>query len=223
MAQVFSDPTIDRFKVIGENEFVNEYPCIVDRISLSIAANTATYTLPSYVTSIRRITWLGQKVWPLPHRDLRTSYTGATTTSKPDWYIYNNIGQSKIQFYPTPGVAIAQATTGLWGSNIATACIVEFYRLPDQVNFTIPLFFRRKLLKCYVNKRSFSMETKSQNLKNRDYWNDKYAMLKQTYGTLLEDLNNRPRKLILDGNASENYYRMPSPRLPARFGVGVDE
>src|SRR5207253_4675992 len=108
--------------------FAAENPCIVDRMSLNIISGTALYTLPSYVTDIRRVTWLGQKLWPVSHRDLRDTGLSGTQQSKPYNYIYNNIGQSKIQFFPVPSQSITAAITsnGLWGSEILTSVIVEF-------------------------------------------------------------------------------------------------
>lgn len=225
MSQVFDSATILRFEANGEQAFCSVRPCIIDRIALNIVSGTAKYDLPSSCISIRRVTYKGWKVYPLPHRDLRQSYLSGTQQSRPYWYIFNNIGQTQIQFFPVPSETIAAITTNLYGSEIGNRVIVEYFRIPDQVSFIIPSWFRRQLLKCYINKKCFSIDTKSHANKASEYWNDKFNLLMNVYSELLDDLNNKPRNLVATDSAQRPYgFTPPAPILPVdRYGISVDE
>ena len=105
--------------------------------------------------------------------------------------------------------------------NILTQCIVEFYRTPDYFDFKIPLFIRRRLLKAYVMKMCYAKEGDGQNLKAVKYWTAKYDGLKELYTQLLEELINRPRKLIANGNGND-ITRIARPTLPIdKFGIAT--
>lgn len=226
MSNPFDTTTTTRFEQNAEQEFASERPCIIDRISLDIVTGTGLYTLPSYLINIKRITYLGWKVYPLPHRDLRQSYQSGTQQGRPLWYIFNNIGQLQLKFFPVPSETIA-AITGptLYGSDIANCCVVEFYRQPDFADFKIPAFFRQRLLTYYSNRRNFAMEGRTQDIKAANYWGKKYEAMKELYSNLLDDLNNKPRNLVASDNAQRPYgYTPPPPILPvSRFGISIDE
>lgn len=226
MAVPFDAATTLRFQNNAEDEFASQANCIVDRVALSIVSGTAIYNLPADCINIKRITYKGWKVFPLPHRDLRSSFQSGTQQSRPYWYIFNNIGQLQIRFFPVPAETVASVSgVTLWGSAIQARCIVEYFRLPDQVNFFIPAFFRSRLLTYYSNKRNFAMEGRTQDLKASSYWNNKFDNFKLIYMELLEDLNNKPRMLVSSNNNQRPYgYLPPPPILPIdRFGYSVDE
>lgn len=217
---VFATDLITRFSNDAEAEFAAEFPCIVDRLALDIVSGTSEYTLPDYVISIRKITWMGKKVDTTSHRRYR-DYFSPSSTGTPYLYIYNNLGQGKIKFLPAPNVTIAAVTINLFGSEIANRVIVEYYRTPDFVSFTIPIFFRRRLLKAYVLKKCFAVEGKGQNYKGVKYWNARWEYLKETYGTLLSELIDSPR-MILVGKSVTYRQLIPTPVLPYNdIGIGV--
>lgn len=226
MGQAFDAATTLRWQNNAEAEFATERPCIIDRTSLDIVAGTSIYNLPSSCVSIRRMTYLGWKVYPLVHRDLRQSYQSGNQSSRPYWYIMNNVGQLQIKLFPVPSVSIA-AITGptLWGSDIINCFCIEYYRTPDQVNFKIPDFFRTRLLTYYSNRRNFGMEGRTQDIKAMKYWGQKFEQYKQIYSNLLDDLTNKPRNLVASDSASRPYgYVPPPPILPVdRYGISVDE
>src|SRR5215510_1780482 len=221
MPVVFDDATIQRFSEQGENKFVTDTRCIIDRTSLAIVNGTNQYTLPDYVLDIRRVTWRGKWIEPIPHRQFREGYFPFSSQSEPTQYIYNNIGAQKIQFFPTPAETIAAATTDLYGASISTSVIIEFTRTPDFVNFTIPPWFRRYLLKNYVLKMCFAIESKGQNIKASKYFDAKYKNLYETYQLLLEDFINKPRSLMASVYPILRQ-RPPAPVLPASFGTYVE-
>jgi hypothetical protein len=214
--------TIDRLAQEGENNFAVDYPCILKRVALSVVSGTSTYTLSDDVISIRRITWKGFKLDPLPHRNAREVFQNMTQQGRPFWYIFNNIGQNNIQFFPCVNESIASVSTNLYSFEIPNRVIVEYFQAPDFVNAIIPSYFRRRLLKAYVLRGCFNIEGQGQNLKNSKYFKERWRVLKQMYGELLGDLHNKPRKLIVNG-ISSSYYFPGHPILPIdRFGTSVD-
>lgn len=220
---LWNSTQIIRFSQEGENDFVNEFPCILTRLSLPVVQNQAVYTLPDTVRSIRRITWKGEKLDPLGQRNMREVFSYATQVGKPYWYIFNNVGANNIQFFPIPDQTINPSGEDVWSTAIKTEVIVEFFIMPDFANLVIPQYFRRRLLKTYVMKNCFSVEGQGQNLKNRDYFTQRWALLKQKYGLFLDEIHNKSRKLCLNGITSSQFF--PSaPVLPiSRFGIGIDD
>lgn len=219
---IFDATTITRLSTEGENNFAVAYPCILKRISLATVSGTALITLPDDVKSIRRITWKGYKLDPLPSRNFHEVFQSATQQGRPFWYVFNNIGQNLIQLFPAPNESLTAGTTNLWGSEIPNRLIVEYFQTPDFVTAIIPSYFRRRLLKCYVLRGCFNIEGQGQNLKNANYFKQRWNMLTKLYGQLLDTLHNKPRKLVVQG-ISAAYYFPDRPLLPIdKFGISVD-
>ena len=218
---VFDDETIVRFAQQGEFQFASLTDCIVDRLSLNIVNGTSIYDLPDYVLNIRRITWRGKWIEPIPHRQYREGFFPPSAQSEPTQYIFNNLQRQRIQFFPTPSETIAAATTDLYGASIGTSVIVEFSRTPDFATFIIPPIFRRFLIKCYIMKMCFAIESKGQNIKATKYFEAKWESLVEAYQLLLDDFFNKPRKLV----ASSYTIMRPRPArpvLPANFGTYIE-
>lgn len=226
MALPFDSSTRIRLGNQGEDHFNIERPCIIDRISIALTLGQDIYTLPSYVNSIRRMTYLGWKIYPLPHRDLRASYLSGTQQSRPYWYIFNNIGQQQIKLFPIPSLSVTQVNTNLWGQpDIINGFIIEFFRQSDYAVNSIPAFMRDRIRDNYANYRSFAMEGQYQNMKASKYYKDKYESISNIYVEMLDDLNNKPRNLVATDSAQRPYgYVPPPPILPVdRYGISVDE
>jgi hypothetical protein len=220
---LWNSSTIIRFSQEGENEFAEDYPCILVRISLPIIALQSTYTLPDDVRSIRRITWQRWKLDPLGQRNMREVFQYATQEGKPFWYVFNNIGANKVQFFPIPNVDIVPSGGDLWSDAITTDVIVEYFRMPDFAQYVIPEYFRRRLLKNYVLKSCFGIEGQGTNVKNRDYFVQKWNNLRERYGQFLLEIHNKSRKLCLNGITSYQFFP-GQPILPvSRFGVGIND
>jgi hypothetical protein len=220
---LWNSQTIIRFSQEGENEFAEDFPCILVRISLTITAGQNTYVLPDDVKSIRRITWQRWKLDPLGQRNMREVFQYATQQGKPFWYIFNNIGAQKVQFFPIPNESISPSGKDLYSDAITTDVIVEYFRLPDFATYTIPQYFRRYVLKPYVMKSCFGIEGQGNNLKNRDYFVQKWQNLRDRYGQFLDEIHNKSRKLCLNGITSYQFFP-GQPLLPvSRFGIGIDD
>lgn len=220
---VFDSATITRFAQEGEENFANDYPCILTRLALNITQNQAVYTLPDNVRSIRRITWKGFKLDPLGQRNMREVFNNPTQIGTPFWYIFNNLGQNQIQLFPIPPVSVVPSGLDLYGDAIPLDCIVEYFMMPDFITNTIPQYLRQRLLKPYVVKKTFAVENQGQNIALSKYWAQRWEFLKEKYGTLLYQLHGKSRKLSLNGITSSQFFPA-TPILPvARFGIGVDD
>ena len=220
---LFDAPSLARFSVDAENAFAIEHKCLIERVALAIVSGTPNYLVSENILSIRRVTWKGQELWPAPQKimkdTLQTRYF--TTSSKPQYYIYNNVAQNAIRFFPTPNETVSAITTNLYGSEIPNRVIIEYWRLPDQMNM-IPAYFRRRLLKTYVLSKCFQMEGKGQNFKGYGYFNKKYNDLTMLYSNLLTEISVKPRRLVLSN--LQNFQNFPaSPVLRWDLqGIGVD-
>jgi hypothetical protein len=220
---LWSSETIIRFSQEGENNFADVYPCILVRISLSTTRGVARYTLPENVRSIRRITWKGFKLDPLGQRNMREVFSYATQIGKPYWYVFNNVGANIIQLFPIPDESITPSGKDLYSDAITTDVIIEYFALPDYATLVIPEYFRRRLLKTYVMNRCFAIEGAGQNLKNRDYFANRWNYLRDKYGQLMLEIHNKSRKLCLNGITSSQFFPA-TPVLPvSRFGIGIDD
>lgn len=221
--ELFSDSTINRFAQEGENAFAVEYPCILSRLALSVTVNVSKYSIPDSITSIRRVTWRGYKLDPLPERAKRDCFQNATQIGRPFWYVFNNVGLNKIQFFPIPDETIVASQVGLYDdAGIRSQVIVEYFQAPDFSTKIIPAYIRRRLLKTYALRGCFNIEGQGQSLKNAKYWKAKWIFLKERYGLLLAELHNKPRKLVVN-SITASYYFPGSPILPIdRFGTSVN-
>ena len=220
---LFTTDQLQRFYEQGEDHVSHDRHFLVDRLSLALVQGQSQYTLPDYVESIKRVTYMGMKLDPLSNRNLRDSFQGATNQGEPFWYVYNNVGLNKIQLFPVPALSLAAATTGLWDSSIATSFIVEFYRITDNTTFVIPPYLKPQLLKSYVAKQCSSIDGAGMTLKMRQYYQQRWDKKEDEFGQWIDELMSKPRKLVISEIFSSNYFP-GSPVLPIdKFGISVDE
>lgn len=219
---VFSNELLLRFFKQGEDNLAHERNFIADRYSIPVVSGTSAYTLPDYILSIRRVTYLGTKLDPLPYRDFREVFQSATQQGKPYWYIYNNVGINKIQLFPTPNQNVA-SVTNVWTTEIATGCIVEYYRSADGATYVLPSYIRRQLLKLYVARQCFAVEGAGQNIKMVKYFDARWTKKKAEWFALLDELYSKPRKLVVGMTVDSGYFPA-SPVLPInRYGISCDD
>jgi hypothetical protein len=216
-------PDLQRFYYQGENEFCADKQFLVDRLSVATVRGQSNYSLPDFVLSIRRITWLGQKLDPLTKRNEREVFQSATQQGTPFWYVFNNIGANLISFFPQPLLNLNAAPNCWTSDNIANYVIVEFYRSTDNVSFVIPSWKRRQLLKNYVAYRQAIQDGGSYSRTVANYYKSKWDTAKAFFVDTLDDLYGSARKLMVDEIVSSNYFP-GEPVLPInQFGVSVDE
>lgn len=220
-------PTIARFFNNAEQQLSSEKSFLFDRYSPAITSGTSTYTLPNYVQSIAAVYWKGMLLDPLTRRNHREVFQSATQQGTPFWYLFDNIGQNKIQFFPAPNVNLSAVGSDLWNvagtDNYTGGVIIEFARITDNSSFIVPSFLRRQLLKYYVARQVYSKDGAGHNAKLRDYFNQKWDAKKQEFYSWLDEMYLKPRKVIVQELVSNNYFPA-SPVLPiAKYGVSVSE
>lgn len=222
---LFQEEDLTRFEQDAEELFFQEFYCIIDRLSIAITSGTSEYTLPDYVHSIRRITWYGRKIFPMTHREYRDGLEFVSSVGRVDNYIFTGLASQTIKFHRTPGENISIVSGDLYNADqIDDGVVIEFWRNPNYTTFVLPPFFRARVLRTYVSKRSLEIEGKGQNLNASKYYEAKWKFQFAMYKQLLMDLINRPRRLV-DSGPREFYGRnVASPILPDRFlGNSVDE
>lgn len=212
---------IQRWWLTGEIELSQEIPFLFSRYEIPIVSGTATYTLPDIYLSIRRVTYLGKSLDPLPAAQKRDFFQGSSATGNPFWYIFDNIGQNKISLYPAPNQTIA-AGSDPWFSDIATKCIVEGSVVADDSTFTVPSYLRQQMIKKYVGYKMYSMEGPQQNLESARYFLSSWNKAKSEFAEWLQEIATKPRKLIINDPVSQQV--LPAaPVLPiSRYGISVE-
>lgn len=217
----FSQSDIIRFFNYGEQELSTGCYLLSDRFELPVVSGTSTYQIPDYVSSISRVTFQGKKLTPLPKRDLNGAFQPATQQGIPFWYVFNNVGQNKIQLFPTPNTPTPVGNDP-WCTDIPNATIVEFFRVSDNMNFTIPPWTRNFLLKQYTGKELFQIEGPGQNLKMSKFLEEQWKFWSEEFYDLIDELHNAPRKLFVSDVVSGNWFP-GSPMLPIdKFGISVE-
>lgn len=219
---IFTSTDLERFANQGENDFSVDRPFLMDRYSLTIVGGIANYVLPDYVNSIRRVSFLGQKLDPMTQRNQREVFQAANQTGTPFWYVFNNIAANTIRLFPTPEQSIAPGTL-LWSSDIPTCCVVEFFRSSDNSTFVLPPWKKRQMLKSYIKYRSYGIDGPGYNVALRKYYKQRWEFSETQFSELLDYLYNAPRKLVISEIVSSNYFP-GEPVLPIdQFGISVDE
>lgn len=218
-----SDAILERIFNQGEVECSVERPFLVKRISPTASIGVADYVLPDECINIRKMMWLGWKMDPLPQRNWREVFQGQNyQVGRPFWYVYNNIGLQTVKLFPAPDQITAAAMNPWKPNDIENSFIVEYYTASDNVNFVLPDWIKRQLLKLYVSKYVYTIEGPNQSLKLAKYFADKWNLKKQEFYLLLDALYGSPRKLVTSQIISNNYFP-GSPVLPiTKFGISVE-
>lgn len=220
----FKSSDIVRFANQGEVEISIERPFLVDRYSPAVQAGNAVITIPDYVRSIKRMTWFGWAMDPLPGRNQREVFQGIASVGRPFWYVYNEVSSNTLKLFPNPDVTLNAVAGDLWAANqIQQGLVIEFYRPSDNSTFVLPPYKKRQMLKAYVSKRAYQVDGPGMNMKLAQYYTQKWEVAKQNFVSLLDDLYTMPRKLMVDQVTNSNFYP-GTPILPIdRYGISVDE
>lgn len=171
---IWSTSTITRFIQDGENLVAKEFNFLLDRVALNIVAGTSKYALPSSFHSISQVTWKGKFLAPVSSREYRTYFPYMSSNSVPEFYLFDQLEQNQIQFFPTPSETIGSTASNLWGAEIANRVIIEAYRIPDGSTFRLPAYIRRRFVKLYVLYKCFAQEGPGQNLKLSNYYKKRF-------------------------------------------------
>ena len=211
---IWSDATITRFLSEAEESVARETKCIIKRVALVIVSGTPVYTLPDDLISIRRVTWKGKQIHPVPHlKYIEQNHTSASST--PLWYIFNQQGRNSLRFYPIPDTAITGTAADLFGASIRTKVIVEYYALPSCTE-TIPVYIRRRILKSYAVSKCFMQEGNGQNYGAAQHYSRIYNLYTGDFKSIYVDHFVAKINVLGGGRGSRGVN--PPPILPYTFG-----
>jgi hypothetical protein len=182
MATVWSDNTINRFAQAVEEEISSSLNVILDRWAIPIQVGIYDYQIPNYITSFRRVTWIGYELNPRSRQDQISSATTPflTTESMPREYLISGMGFNTIRLLPTPNISLSYTTGDLWlPVNYMNACVIEFSRRAEITDPTmrIPEFLRRLFFRDAILARCLSQEGQGQDLKGADYFTKKSKVM----------------------------------------------
>ena len=221
MPLITSD-TLARWFLEAEEEITQQVDFLYDRYEIPTVSGTAAYVLPDDCKSIRRITWLGSELSPLPRRQQNDIFQSANMLGKPFWYVYDNVGQQTIRLFPVPNQTLATGTDP-WFADIPNCCIVEYSKIATgTAPWIIPPFLRPQLLKKYVGQRMYQIEGPSQSLVTAQYYAKSWDQAKTDFRLWIQEMIGKPRKLVI--NDSSGLPNLPaSPILPInRYGIPVE-
>ena len=144
---------------------------------------------------------------------------------KPRQYFYSRFGENVIKFSPSSNESILTYSSGLYSDNIANAVIIEFYRMPDGVDWKIPEYIRRRTIKAYVLWKAFQREGDGQNIKAANYWFNRYQQLMVRNKYII----NNVYKVLTNSRSSTLNYRelafcgKKRGPLPANYGIPAED
>ena len=203
----------------GEKSISDEIFFLKDRYSIPAQVSVAEYVLPDYVNSITRVTWLGYKLDPMPKRYQSEIFQDSKQYGRPYWYVYDTLGIRKISLFPIPNQTLPVVADPWNGLNISRGAICEFWRISDNVNFTLPHYNRRQLLRYYLAQKTYQREGRGNKLALWKYYSARWAIEKTRFADFLDSVNTRPRGIVVPQGG---YGRtLPhDPMLPIdRFGT----
>jgi len=245
---IWTSQYLNELALEAEIQIAEEIPCIYDRYSFLVEQGISEYQLPEYVVNIIKITYKRVRLDPVSQYEypdwiftLDESIEGAFEFSaftdafnigdvlignpqgKPERYFYSTFGENKLVLHPTPNENLAALSGDIWNSNLEDGIVVEFYRVPDGINWKLPHYIRRRSIKSYVMWKAFAKEGDGQNLKASKYWEAKYILLLQRAKLIISRIHQAETKTRSD---AVMYQRgiIARPKLPWNWNVvTVDE
>lgn len=225
---IWTDTFLNQLQDDAERRIVADVTCLFHRFCLATTAGLSVYTMPSFVRSIKRITWRGRKVEPLSWEQFvlltpATVFVSAnqkieTTNSRPQWYTMHPTNIGDIRFFPTPDESFDD-TGDPYSPDVGPKCIISCWRYVDTSlpQASLPNYIARRTIKAYVLWKAFESEGPGQNLKASKYYKSVYDFLIEQF-RLINDGVFVSRKFSLgDGLFGLENYRYPKPLLPPNF------
>lgn len=233
MPIIWQSAFLSRYADDAETDAAASLDYLFYRFTLSTTQGTSTYTLPTFVKSVVRITWKGYKVWPLSWRemaDLNPASMVATggnlyesPEGRPRFYCFHPNDLRNIRFFPTPNQTIAADDTKVNDTNdLQDVVCISCWRSPDTtIGEQLPSYVARRTKKAFVLKYAWAKEGKGQNLVASNYYDAKYKFQLE----LLKKVNehcflSRRHRLDDSYNLAGFGRRKPRPVLPPNFARG---
>ncbi len=232
---IWSNAQISQWAQDAIGQIAIEINCIWQREAIVVTQGVSVVTLPSYVRTLRRVTWRGRTLDAVNWEEM-TMLTPATvflaagssanvesSQSRPLYYSFSPTNPYDIRFYPTPSESFTAAgEPNVYAPQVnSPSCIIDFYREPDITNsnpiISIPKYILRRTQKAYVLWKAFSSEGRGQDLKAASYMHMKWLFLIEQFRAINEGCFVGKKYSIDDGMLAIDGFRYPRPILPANF------
>lgn len=230
---IWTDAQLAMWSNDAVGQIAIDVSCIFARECVATQVGVSVITLPSYVRTVRRVTWRGRSLDAVNWEEM-TMLTPATifvapgssanveaTASRPLYYTMHPTNLWDIRLYPCPNESFA--TNGEPNVYSPTAnspsCIVDYMREPDGTvpTLSIPAYILRRTQKAYVLWKAFAAEGVGQNLKASQYYMMKYQFLIDKWREINESCFIGKKYSVEDGMLSIDGFKYPKPFLPANF------
>lgn len=234
---IWTDQQLTQWEQDAYGQIAIDVNCIWQRECLATVAGVSVITLPSYVRTVRRVTWRGRSLEPQSWEEM-TLLTPATvflhyppntaanvesSRSRPLFYSQHPTNIYDMRLYPCPDESFT--TTGLADpyapTPYAPACVIEFWREPDPTNsnpiISLPPYIARRTMKAYVLSKAFAAEGKGQDLQAAQFYKMKYQFLIDKFRSINEGCFIGKKYSLGDGMLDPQSFRYPKPFLSPRF------
>lgn len=235
---IWTDNYLSQLEGDARQQINQDLQCIFYRFYLPVQLGKSVYTLPSYLRSIRRITWLGRSLDADNFEELQF-LTPATAVvnpnapqgniesviSRPLYYVLHPTNPYDIRLFPTPNDTFdfPNITSGDPYSPTLNErhCTVSCWRTTDDSlsdpNLLLPPYIERRTVKAYVAWKAFLQEGKGQNLTAAKYYEMKYKFLIEQFMKIDQGAYISKRYMIDDGELGIGSFRYPRPQLNPNF------
>lgn len=235
MGTIWSDDFLNQLGVDAEQDINKRIQCIFEKCYLQTTVGLSTYTLPSYIRSLRRVTWLAKMLDPVSWEELTqltpataalqgtfASFSEETVPSRPLYYAMHPTNPYTIRLYPSPDLALG--TTG--GNPYSTLpneqfCALSYWREVDSTLSNplqmLPEYVDRRTRKAYVLWKAYEAEGKGQNLKASQYYKKKYDFLTERFNQINNGCFVGKKYTLGEGELEVNNFRYPRPTLNPNF------
>jgi hypothetical protein len=236
---IWSDAQLTQWSIDAEQDIEKRIPSLIYyRFLLNVVQGISVYTLPSFVRTVSRVTWLGRKLDPVNWDELTylTPATAVLNDNQPDtvptvigrplYYAKHPTNPYDIRIYPTPNLTLS-SNSGLDPyapypeTQTPQACIIACWRNIDST-FTdptslLPSYIDRRTRKAYVLWKAFAAEGKGQNARASKYYEQLYNFLIEQFIKINQSAYIGKRYAIEDGLLTIDGFRYPRPILPSNF------
>lgn len=236
---IWQDAFLGQLEVDAEQDINKRIPCLFNRFYLPVTTGQSVYTLPSYVRSVRKISWLGkyldaenweelQFLTPATVFDAPNQGTNIeASVSRPLYYAMHPTNPYDVRLYPCPNQTLDVNPFNPLGDDPYSPypnefhCTVSCWRNIDSTfsdpNSNLPAYIDRRTRKAFILWKAFSAEGKGQNLKAAGFYKEKYEYLIEAFRAINEGTFVSKKYMIEDGMLVIDGFRYPRPFLPSNF------
>jgi hypothetical protein len=235
MSQLWSDQQLALWSSDALSDIAVNVPCIFARECLAVTTGRSVYTLPTYVRTLRRVTWRGRTLDPASWEELQllspatvflslgSSANIETSVSRPLFYAMHPTNPYDIRLYPCPNESFI--TSGEPDPYSPTpnspSCIIDYWREPDTTGLnpviSLPPYIARRTQKAYVLSVAFAAEGKGQDSQASNYYDQKYQFLLSQFKSINEGCFVSKKYSLGDSMLDPQSFRYPKPMLGPNF------